>query len=84
MLTSLSTIVSTQAKPIKETMIKTHDFLNYMAIHQDAIITYQASNMVLAVHSDASYLSEPKARSHAGGHFSCHLTPRTQATMAQF
>jgi hypothetical protein len=25
--------------------------------------------MVLAVHSDASYLSEPKTRSHAGGHF---------------
>jgi hypothetical protein len=25
--------------------------------------------MVLAVHSDASYLSEPKARSRAGGHF---------------
>jgi hypothetical protein len=28
-----------------------------------------ASDMVLAVHSDASYLSEPKARSRAGGHF---------------
>ena len=25
--------------------------------------------MVLAAHSDASYLSEPKARSRAGGHF---------------
>ena len=25
--------------------------------------------MVLALHSDASYLSEPKARSRAGGHF---------------
>jgi hypothetical protein len=25
--------------------------------------------MVLVVHSDASYLSEPKARSQAGGHF---------------
>ena len=25
--------------------------------------------MILAVHSDASYLSEPKARSRAGGHF---------------
>jgi hypothetical protein len=26
--------------------------------------------MILEVHSDASYLSEPKARSRAGGHFS--------------
>lgn len=25
--------------------------------------------MVLAIHSDASYLNEPKARSRAGGHF---------------
>ena len=25
--------------------------------------------MVLAIHSDASYLSEPRARSRAGGHF---------------
>ncbi len=69
MFTSLSAIASTQAKPTKETMIKTHDFLNNVATHQDAIITYQASNMVLAVHSDASYLSEPKVHSHAGGNF---------------
>ena len=27
--------------------------------------------MVLAIHSDALYLSEPKARSRAGGHFFC-------------
>jgi hypothetical protein len=50
-------------------MIKTHFFLDYAATHQDAIITYQASNMVLAIHSDASYFSELKVRSCAGGHF---------------
>ena len=27
--------------------------------------------MILAVHSDASYLSEPNARSRVGGHFFC-------------
>jgi hypothetical protein len=69
MLTSLAAIASTQAKPTKETMIKTHAFLDYAATHQDAIITYQASNVVLAIHSDASYLSEAKAHSQAGGHF---------------
>jgi hypothetical protein len=36
-------------------------FLDYAASHQDAILTYQASDMVLIVHSGASYLSEPKA-----------------------
>ena len=25
--------------------------------------------MILAIHSDASYLTEPKARSKAGGHY---------------
>ena len=39
-----------------------------MATQDDAILTYSASDMVLAIHSDASYLSEPNARSRAGGH----------------
>ena len=50
-------------------MANTKLFMDYAATHQDAIITYRASDMVLVVHSDASYLSEPKARSRAGGHF---------------
>ena len=37
-------------------------------MQEDAIITYSQSYMKLAVHSDASYLSDPKARSLAGGH----------------
>jgi hypothetical protein len=39
-----------------------------MASQEEPILTYKASDMVLAVHSDTSYLSEPKARSRAGGH----------------
>ena len=69
MLTALSSIASNQAEPTEETMDNIKLFLNYAASHQDAILTYQASNMVLIVHSKASYLSEPKARSRAGGHF---------------
>ena len=69
MLTALSSIASTQAEPTEETMENIKLFLDYAASHQDAILTYQASDMVLIVHSDASYLSEPKARSRAGGHF---------------
>jgi hypothetical protein len=69
MLTALSFIASTQAEPTKETMENIKLFLDYAANHQDAILTYQASDMVLIVHSNASYLSKPKAQSHAGGHF---------------
>jgi hypothetical protein len=43
-------------------------FLDYMAMQEDVILTYRASNMVLAIHSNASYLSKPKSCSCAGGH----------------
>jgi hypothetical protein len=69
MLTALSAIASAQSEPTEETMTRCKQFLDYAATHQDAILTYKASDMVLVVHSDASYLSEPKARSRAGGHF---------------
>jgi len=65
MLPALRAIASTQTNPTEETMKKTTQFLDYAASHPDAIITYKASKMVLAMHSDASYLSEPEARSQA-------------------
>ena len=43
--------------------------LDYAATHPDAAVTYWSINMVLAAHSDASYLSETKSRIRAGGHF---------------
>ena len=43
--------------------------MDYAATHPDTILTYHTSDMQLAVDSDLSYLSEPKARSRAGGHF---------------
>ncbi len=68
MLTPLSALASKQATPTKQAMEKCLQFLDYAALQEEAIITYSASNMKLAIHSDASYLSEPKARSQAGGH----------------
>jgi hypothetical protein len=55
--------------PTEETMRKCKLFLDCMAHEPEMILTYHASDMVLAVHSDASYLSKPGARSRAGGHF---------------
>ena len=42
--------------------------MDYIATQEDVVITYTSSHMKLEVHSDASYLSEPKARIRAGGH----------------
>ncbi len=69
MLTALGSIAIQQANPTKNTMIKVKQFLDYGFTHPDAIVTYQASDMVFAAHSDASYLSKAKACSQSGGHF---------------
>ncbi len=50
-------------------MKRVDQFLDYMWTHPDAIIWCCASDMILNVHSDASYLSAPKACSRAGGYF---------------
>ena len=68
-LVALSSIASAQAAPTELTLSLIKQLLDYVATHPDAILTYEKSDMVLAVDSDASYLSEPKARSRAGGHF---------------
>ena len=48
---------------------KIKQLLDYATTHPDAIITYQASDMILALHSDGSYHPEPDSKSKAGEHF---------------
>jgi hypothetical protein len=50
-------------------MKRVNQFLDYMWTHPDAVIQYRASDMILNVHSDVSYLSTPKACSQDGGYF---------------
>ena len=57
MFPALGSIANQQANTMENTMKKVKQFLDYAATHRDAIITYHASDMVLAGHSDASYLS---------------------------
>ena len=54
---------------MEQTMAKVKQLLDYCASQEEAIITYNASKMVLAVHSNEGYANEKKARSHAGGQF---------------
>jgi hypothetical protein len=68
MLHELNRLAAAQTKGTQATMTKVIHFLNYAASHPDSKIRYVASDMVLHVHSDASYLTEPEARSQAGGH----------------
>ncbi len=76
MLAVLGSLATQQANPTENTMAKVAQFLDYAATHPDAIVIYQASNMVLAGHSDVSYLSESNARSPT--------TPQNHPAMAPF
>ena len=68
LLATLSTISTQQAKATKNTEKAVSQLLDYVATYPNDGITYRASNMVLAAHSDASYLTEPNSRSRAGAH----------------
>ena len=48
-------------------MKQTTQLIDYLSTQEEAIITYNASAMILAAHSDARYLRKPKAHSRAGG-----------------
>jgi len=64
----ISALSAQQAKLAQSTMKRVKQFLDYAATQEPAVTTYRASDMVLAIHSDAGYLNEEGARSHAGGH----------------
>ena len=68
LLATLSTISSQQATATVNTEKAVNQLLNYVATYPKCGTTYQASTMVLASHSDASFLTEPKSRSCAGAH----------------
>ncbi len=69
LLCPISALVAQSSNPTKDTMRCATQLLDYLGTQEEAILTYIASNMILAVHSNASYLSKPKARSRASGHF---------------
>jgi hypothetical protein len=68
LLTPISALSAQQAKPTQSTMKRVKQFLDYAATQEPAVTTYRASDMVLAIHSDAGYLNVEDARSRAGGH----------------
>ena len=68
-LMALSTIAIEQTKATAKTMAKCVQLLDYLAYHSDAKVRFYASDMIMNIHSDASYLSEGKARSRTCGHF---------------
>jgi hypothetical protein len=68
-LIPLNDIATEQNKETEKTQASTNQLLDYLATHPDATIRYHASDMILHIHSDASYLSVSNAQSRLGGLF---------------
>ena len=66
---TLSSIAGRQAQATEDLEKEVKHFMDYCATHPDAVVRFMASEMILALHSGASYLSGPGAKSRAGGHF---------------
>ena len=77
LLTAISELATEQAKGTMYTMEKVTQLLNYCATNPEAVVRFTASDMILAIESDASYLSIPKARSRAAGFFFLTQKPST-------
>ena len=69
MLVALGTLTASQTNGTQATLDAAIKLLNYAASHPDAKVRFHTSKMQLHIHSDASYLSEPKARSRSGGYY---------------
>jgi hypothetical protein len=65
----INVLDSEQSNATEVTADKVIKLLNYCNTHPETKIRYHASDMILHIHSDASYLSENEAKSRAGGFF---------------
>ena len=65
---ALSTLASEQARATEATDAKLTQIMDYCATSPNPVLQYNASDMILKIHSDASFGNEPGFRSRAGGH----------------
>ena len=68
-LPALNTIGSAQAKPTTQTMNKCNRLLDYIATFPNVFLRFRASNMILHIDSDESYLVAPEEKSRIAGFF---------------
>jgi hypothetical protein len=71
----LNDIAMEQTEATEKTQAAINQLLDYLVTCPDATIRYHVSDMILHIHSDASYLSVSNARSRLGGLFFCGDKP---------
>ena len=68
MLVALNSIAAEQANSTEATAKAVTQLLKYASKHSEAITRYYTSGMIFHTHSDASFLSDPVAKSRSGGY----------------
>ena len=68
LLVALSAIGAQQAAATENTAAAIEQLLYYESTYPDDAILFRKSDMILAVHADAEFLNESRARSRAGAH----------------
>ena len=66
MFVALSTLAWAKENGTEATEDATVKLLNYYTTDPYAMVQYKASNIILDIHSETSYLSDPKTHSSAG------------------
>ena len=69
MAATLISIASRQSTATENLDREVKHFLDYCATHPNAGVRIHASDMILAIHSDGSYLSDTESKSRSADHF---------------
>jgi hypothetical protein len=82
----INVLASEQSKATAVTADKVIKLLNYCNTHQETKIRYHASDMILHIHSDASYLQKMKPKAEQGDSFTWAAapTPTKKLSTGQF
>jgi hypothetical protein len=75
-LMALCSVAIKQTKATEKTIERCIQLLDYLATNETTKIRCHASEMILNIHSDASYLSDPGAHSRACGPFVMGWMPK--------
>eukprot|EP00804_Cyclotella_cryptica_P004967 CCRYP_014094-RA/>CCRYP_014094-RA protein AED:0.12 eAED:0.01 QI:0/0/0/1/1/1/2/0/1245 len=79
LLPGLSAIASEQPQATTLTMDRCRQMLEYCASNPDAKVRFRTSDMILNIHSDASYLSATRAPSQVAGYYFLGSIPTDDA-----
>jgi hypothetical protein len=77
----INVLASEQSNATEVTADKVIKLLNYCNTHPETNTPYHASDMILHIHSDASYLSENESKSRAGGFFYMDSNTKTEKNL---